>query len=125
MPASIASCAVMRFQTRAETELANVLADVRRGIWRPPDPQPAGAGAAPRADVPRVRLGLVRPPRARGTAATHAEVPALGADRASAGALRRAARRLDHRGGSVEQAPRGVCCPGRGVPGGPGSRTPR
>jgi integrase len=24
---------------RAETELANVLADVRRGIWKPPAPQ--------------------------------------------------------------------------------------
>src|SRR5215218_9931928 len=25
---------------RAEQELANVLADVRRGIWRPPEPDP-------------------------------------------------------------------------------------
>src|SRR5436190_11223318 len=26
---------------RAETELQNLLADVRRGIWRPPEPEPA------------------------------------------------------------------------------------
>ena len=26
---------------RAETELANVLADVRRGFWRPEEPKPA------------------------------------------------------------------------------------
>ena len=28
-------------RTRAEQELQNVLADVRRGIWRPPAPEPA------------------------------------------------------------------------------------
>jgi integrase len=30
---------------RAEHELANVLADIRRGIWKPPEPQPAIDGA--------------------------------------------------------------------------------
>lgn len=29
--------------TKAQTELENVLADVRRGIWRPPQPEPAPA----------------------------------------------------------------------------------
>ncbi len=32
---------------KAEEELANVLADVRRGIWQPPDPAPAAAEPAP------------------------------------------------------------------------------
>src|ERR1700730_12409900 len=30
-------------QARAEAELANVLADVRRGIWRPAEPEPIAA----------------------------------------------------------------------------------
>jgi integrase len=34
-------------RVRAEDELANVLADVRRGIWRPATPEPADAGPAP------------------------------------------------------------------------------
>jgi integrase len=29
---------------RAEEELSNVLADVRRGIWRPPEPGPVASG---------------------------------------------------------------------------------
>jgi integrase len=34
-------------QQRAEVELQNVLADVRRGVWRPPDPEPAPPVADP------------------------------------------------------------------------------
>jgi hypothetical protein len=33
-------------QERAEAELQNVLADVRRGIWRPPHPEPAPVAPA-------------------------------------------------------------------------------
>ena len=43
---------------RAETELDNVLADVRRGRWRPPPPVEVSATRGG-TDVPRVRLELV------------------------------------------------------------------
>ena len=44
-------------RVRAEEELQNVLADVRRGLWQPPRADRRWRG---RADVPRVRLRLVR-----------------------------------------------------------------
>ena len=37
---------------KAEEELENVLADVRRGIWRPPEPSDRVVRAAAGADVP-------------------------------------------------------------------------
>ncbi len=40
---------------KAEEELANVLADVRRGIWKPPTAKRVG-GAGRGADLPPVRL---------------------------------------------------------------------
>ncbi len=43
-------------RSRAETELQNVLADVRRGIWKAPGAEPEPA--AERSDIPPVRYGL-------------------------------------------------------------------
>ncbi len=45
-------------QAKAQTELQNVLADVRRGIWQPPVVEVV-PGAASNTDLPRVRLGMV------------------------------------------------------------------
>ncbi len=49
---------------KAEEELANVLADVRRGIWKPPTAK-TDRGAAGGADLPPVRLGVDREPAGR------------------------------------------------------------
>ena len=46
-------------RAKAEAELQNVLADVRRGVWKPPAPARAPRDR-PGSDVPRLRLGLVR-----------------------------------------------------------------
>lgn len=48
---------------RAEIELANILADVRRGTWRP-NHQRARTRAAGRSDLPRVLKPVDRGPRA-------------------------------------------------------------
>ena len=48
-------------RARAETELLNVLADVRRGFWRPPTVEPA-TGTGARLDVPRVGVEVHRGP---------------------------------------------------------------
>ncbi len=88
---------------RAETELANILADVRRGTWIPPQ-RGRRVGAREdwrtrRADVPRVRLQLARGPRGRGLTA-HARVRALGAWLPPAPVLRQLAAVGDrHRSG--------------------------
>jgi len=62
---------------RAEQGVADILADVRRGLWRPPDEV---ADAEPPVKMPtpaRLRVGVDRRARGRGLAPAHDGVSAV------------------------------------------------
>ena len=83
----------------AEQELANVLADVRRGIWRPAEPRVTSRAARRGTQLPPVRVPVAGGPSARGQAPDRGGA-GVGFERSSAPALPTpsAIRHHDHRG---------------------------